>query len=69
MTDYYKGGILMGASKIGRAIKENCEDDLVMQHLLLDLLEFNLTGRQWYKDEYTRLIQKYAEEREESHED
>lgn len=56
-------------SKIGRAIKENCEDDLVMQHLLLDLLEFNLTGRQWYKDEYTRLIQKYAEEREKSHED
>jgi hypothetical protein len=69
MTDYYKGGILMGVSKIGRAIKENCEDDLVMQHLLLDLLEFNLTGRQWYKDEYTRLIQKYAEEREKSHED
>ena len=69
MTDYYKGGILMGVSKIGRAIKENCEDDLVMQHLLLDLLEFNLTGRQWYKDEYTRLIQNYAEEREKSHED
>lgn len=69
MTDYYRGGILMGVSKIGRAIKENCEDDLVMQHLLLDLLEFNLTGRQWYKDEYTRLIQKYAEEREKSHED
>lgn len=54
MTDYYKGEILMGVSKIGRAIKENCEDDLVMQHLLLNLLEFNLTGRQWYKDEYTR---------------
>ena len=60
MTDYYKGEILMGVSKIGRAIKENCEDDLVMQHLLLNLLDFNLTGRQWYKYQHTRLIQKYA---------
>lgn len=58
----------MGASKIGKAIKENCESDKVMQNLLLDLLEFNLTGRQWYKDEYTRLIEKYAKELEDGNE-
>ena len=30
----------------------------------MDLLEFNLTGRQWYKEEYIRLIEKYAAEME-----
>lgn len=58
----------MGASKIGKAIKESCEGDKVMQGLLMDLLEFNLTGRQWYKDEYTKLIEKYAEEVEDDNE-
>lgn len=54
----------MSASKIGRTIKESCEGDKVMQGLLMDLLEFNLTGRQWYKEEYIRLIEKYAAEME-----
>lgn len=59
----------MSTSRIGRAIKENCAGDKVMQGLLMDLLEFNLTGRQWYKDEYTKIIEKYAKEMEEQHED
>ncbi len=58
----------MGAGKIGKAIKENCENDKIMQSLLLELLEFNLTGRQWYKEEYTRLIEKYAAKMEEANE-
>ena len=59
----------MSTSRIGRAIKESCTGDKVMQGLLMDLLEFNLTGRQWYKDEYTKIIEKYAKEMEEQHED
>lgn len=59
----------MGANKIGKAIKESCDGDKVMQGLLMELLEFNLTGRQWYKDEYTRLIEKYAKQMEDYYED
>lgn len=59
----------MSTSRIGKAIKESCVDDKVMQGLLMDLLDFNLTGRQWYKDEYTKIIEKYSEEMEKQHED
>lgn len=50
----------MSATKIGKAIKENCKDDKVMQNMLIELLDFNLTGRSWYKEEYARIIEKYA---------
>ena len=59
----------MGANKIGKAIKENCQDDKIMQGLLLELLDFNMTGRAWYKDEYTKLIEKYAEKEADADED
>ena len=59
----------MGANKIGKAIKENCQNDKIMQGLLLELLEFNMTGRAWYKDEYTKLIEKYAEKEADKNED
>lgn len=52
----------MGANQIGKAIKENCKDDKIMQGLLLDLLDYNMTGRAWYKDEYKEYIEKYANE-------
>jgi len=55
----------MGANKIGKAIKENCQDDKIMQDLLLELLEYNMTGKAWYKDEYTKIIEKYAQKEEE----
>ena len=55
----------MGANKIGKAIKDNCKDDKVMQGLLLELLEYNMTGRAWYKEEYTKIIEKYAKKEEE----
>ncbi len=58
----------MSEGKIGKAIKDNCKDDKVMQGLLLELLDFNMTGRSWYKDEYTKLIQKYAEKENENNE-
>lgn len=51
----------MSANRIGKAIKESCQDDMIMQGLLFELLDFNMTGRSWYKDEYTRIIEKYAE--------
>ena len=41
----------MSVTKIGKAIKDNCKDDKVMQNMLIELLDFNLTGRSWYKDE------------------
>ncbi|MBQ4067735.1 MAG: hypothetical protein IJC76_00640 [Lachnospiraceae bacterium] len=59
----------MSTSRIGKAIKESCADDKEMQGLLMDLLDFNLTGRQWYKEEYTKIIEKYAKEMEGQHED
>lgn len=59
----------MSTSRIGKAIKESCEDDKIMQGLLMELLDFNLTGRQWYKEEYTNIIEKYAKKVEEQHED
>lgn len=58
----------MGVSKIGKAIKESCDGDKIMQGLLLDLLDFNLTGKQWYKDEYKKLIEEYAAKMEDYHE-
>ena len=58
----------MSVGKIGKAIKESCQDDKNMQGLLLELLDFNMTGRAWYKDEYYKLIEKYAEKEEEKNE-
>lgn len=54
----------MSVNKIGKAIKDSCKDDKKMQNLLMELLEFNLTGRSWYKDEYYRIIRKYADSEE-----
>lgn len=51
----------MSANKIGKAIKDSCKNDKIMQGLLLELLEYNMTGRSWYKDEYSKIIEKYAE--------
>ena len=48
-------------NKIAKTIKESCSDDKVMCEFLLDLLELNLTGQQWYKDEYKKRISAYAE--------
>ena len=59
----------MASSFIAKAIKERCKDDNNMQQLLMDLLEFNLTGRSWYKEEYKDIIKKYSEQREDSDED
>lgn len=59
----------MSTIKIGKAIRDNCKGDKVMQGLLMDLLNFNLTGRQWYKDEYVKIIEKYANETRKQHED
>ncbi len=59
----------MSVNKIGKAIKESCQDDKNMQGLLLELLEFNMTGRAWYKDEYTKIIEKYAEQEAKQYED
>lgn len=59
----------MSLGKIGKAIKENCQDDLIMQGLLLELLDYNMTGRAWYKDEYTKIIEKYAAQEAEENED
>ncbi len=59
----------MGANQIGKAIKENCKDDKNMQGLLLELLDYNMTGRAWYKEEYSKLIEKYAEKEADINED
>ena len=58
----------MSTSKIAKTIKISCNGDKIMEGLLMDLLDFNLTRRQWYKDEYTRIIEKYAKEMEKQHE-
>jgi len=58
----------MSVGKIGKAIKDSCQDDKVMQGLLLELLDYNMTGRAWYKDEYTKIIEKYAEKEAETNE-
>ena len=52
----------MSASKIGKAIKESCHDDKTMQGLLFELLDYNMTGRSWYKEEYAKIIEKYADQ-------
>jgi hypothetical protein len=59
----------MSANKIGKAIKESCKDDKIMQDLLMELLDYNLAGRQWYKDEYLSRIEQYAAKMEEKDED
>lgn len=52
----------MGTNKIAKSIKEECADDKVMRKFLMDLLEFTMTGSKWYKEEYIKLIEKYAKE-------
>lgn len=59
----------MSTSRIAKAIKESCKEDKIMQGLLMDLLDYNLSGRQWYKEEYIKKIEKYVKETEGYHED
>lgn len=57
----------MSTNRIGKAIKESCKDDKRMERMLLELLEFNIRsggGRTWYKEEYRRIVEKYAKEGE-----
>ena len=51
----------MRANKIAKAIKSECEEDKNMKNFLMDLLEFTMTGKQWYKEEYKKQIKKYVD--------
>ncbi len=59
----------MATGKIARAIKDSCKNDDVMKEMLLELLDFNMTGRSWYKEEYKAIVEKYADLEAEVNED
>lgn len=46
----------MNTDKIGKAIKEACKDDKILENFLLELLNYSLKGRSWYMDEYKSIL-------------
>ena len=51
----------MGTDIILKAINEYCKDDETLRSLLIELLDFNLTGAGRYKEPYKDLIEKYID--------
>lgn len=51
----------MATGRISKAIADSCKGDDIMKDMLLELLEFNRTGRSWYKEEYKSILEKYAD--------
>ena len=52
----------MSVERISERIKASCKDDPEMEELLLELFQFELEGRGWYKDKYRDIIKKHAKE-------
>ncbi|MDO4486949.1 MAG: hypothetical protein Q4C46_10225 [Bacillota bacterium] len=52
----------MASNKIGKAIKQGCKGDKKMEGFLLDLLDFHMSGKSWWKEDYKKLMKKYVEE-------
>lgn len=52
----------MGIKKISDSINKMCKDDKNMKGLLLDLFNFELEERGWWKETYREIITKHAEE-------
>ena len=56
-------------NNIAKQINESCKDDMIMRNFLIELLNLGLTGRQWYKDSYRKLISDYTKKKDESNAD
>lgn len=52
----------MASNKIGKAIKQCCKEDPKMESFLLDLLDFQMSGKSWWKEDYKKIMEKYVEE-------
>lgn len=52
----------MGIKKISDSINKMCKDDKNMKGLLLDLFNFELEERGWWKETYREIITKHAGE-------
>lgn len=50
----------MGLKKISDSINKTCENDRNMKNLLLDLFNFELEERGWWKETYRKIITKHA---------
>lgn len=52
----------MSLKKISDSINRMCEGDKNMKNLLLDLFNFELEERGWWKETYRKIITKHAGE-------
>lgn len=52
----------MSLKKISDSINKACKDDNNMKMLLLDLFNFELEERGWWKETYKTIIKKHVKE-------
>lgn len=52
----------MGIEKITEKIKSSCDENNSMEKMLLELFQFQLEDRGWWKDCYKDIIRKYSKE-------